>query len=80
MFNDRQIGNEHVVLRTETEAVSRLGHVSADVEAVDETLPGGGRINAGQDRHRRRLTRSIVPEEGGHTATISLLGTNYEPG
>ena len=59
MLHDRQIGNEHVVLRTKTEAASRLGHVSADVEAVDESLPGGGRVHAGQDGHRCRLTRSI---------------------
>ena len=73
VLHDSQIGDEHVVLWTEAEAAPRLGHISADVEAVDVSLASGGRIHASQDRHRRRLARAIMAEQGGHTTTISLL-------
>ena len=73
MFHDGQIGDEHVVLRTQTEAAPRLGHVSADVVAVEVSLAGGGRVHASQDRHRCRLARTIVAKQGSHAATISLL-------
>ena len=73
MFHDGQVGDEHVVLRTQTEAAPRLGHVSADVVAVEVSLAGGGRVHASQDRHRCSLARTIVSKQGSHTTTISLL-------
>ena len=73
VLHDSQVGDEHVVLRTETEAVPCFGHISADVVTIDVSLAAGGRVHASQDRHRCRLARTIVTKQGSHATPISLF-------
>ena len=74
MFHDCETGEEHVVLRTQTERVPGCLHVSPDVEAVDPRLPTGGREQSGQHGHRRRLPGPVVAQQGRDLALEGVEG------
>ena len=55
MLPDIEILEEHVVLRTETEAPPHAGHVLRDVVAIDGGCARGRREHSSEDGHRGSL-------------------------
>ncbi len=50
MFINGEVGEEHVVLGTEAEALSGLTHLSADGVTVDASMTARGRIHSWKGR------------------------------
>ena len=52
VLSHRELVEENIVLRTDSERGAHLVHLSADVEAVDESRAGGGGEQACEGTHR----------------------------
>ena len=70
MFLDSKAIKEHIVLGTYAEAVSNLVHLCKDVVSIDDGIPRGGCVQAGEYGHGGGLPGSIVAQEGGDVVPV----------
>ena len=74
MFLDCKAIEEHNVLGTDAEAASDLVQLCKDAVSIDDGIPRGGCVQAGEYGHGGGLPGTIVAQEGGDVVPVHVEG------
>ena len=75
MFSsNREVGEERRLLVDDRDpgVARRRRSAEHDLDAVDEQLPGVGRVHAGEDLHERRLARAVLADQSVRLAGVEV--------